>query len=581
MSGTTLPAGGRALTIGRVAGMPVAHLVLIGVVALLLFWGSLRHGMPYGNSYHYNLTWTNEVAEQMAAGTLYPRWLPSTWGGAGSPDFYFYPPLFFLVSGAFTVLSGLGAAFSQVWTAMLFHAVSGIGTWRLARSLEIAPLGCLAAAIALMAAPYHLIDWVIRNANAELAGYAALGFVLSGAIDVMRRRRGHLVLGCATMAAMLSHILLAPIAGLACAVLTLVFWRDATLRRLVEATVAGVAGVVAAGVYVVPAMLLRHTVDDEVLTDYHWSAHLLTLDNLGGTIVAWVYAANALHLAVIVIVLLALRHRLPAAAAAVAALTALCWFMWSPLAAPLYAHTPLEMLQFPWRFSVLADHAWALAVGMAVAGLAASASMFRRIVLGAALVLTTAGLLLFQPAFWQAPRATLWEPWTVYELRISPLEWLSAGTGERPFSFEDLKARQAPLPPLDGAPTVRVDGGSVDGGSVTVIAEAAREITFATTCESSCAVTFRRNYWAFWRLVSRDDGAEVALAPARPHPLATAVLPAGEHRWRLRLERPAVEYAGWAVSGLGILGLVAMALVVRRRERVGEESGRGKQGHVL
>lgn len=552
---------GRAVSI---AGMPALHLIAIVAWAVVLFWMSLKHGLPPGNSYHYNMTWTADIAEQMGDGVLYPRWLPSTWGGAGSPDFYFYPPLFFLVSGAIRAVTSLDVAVSLSWAGMLFHAVSGLGAWRLAKSLDLKPLACVVVALALMGAPYHLLDWISRSALAELAGYAALGFVLAGAVEVVRHGRGHLMLALATMAAMLSHILIAPIAAIGCLVIVGAFYRQATLRRLVEATAAGLAGVLAASVYVVPAMLLRGTVDDEVLTDYHWSDHLLSFDNLDGPLINWTYAANAANLLVILIVVALARRALPFQAVLVAGLAVACWFMWSPLAAPIYAHTPMQMLQFPWRFSVLADFAWALAVGMAVNMMGRGGPLIRRIGSGGAIAITAGTLVLLQPPFWKPNTGPIWEPWTLTELRISPLEWLSTGTGKRPFSFDDLAERGAPLPPLDGAPTV-----AAEGGTVAVVAESPREILFASDCAAPCAVTFRRNHWAQWRLEPIEGGEPVALAAAAPHPLATAVLPAGQMAWRMALHRPVAEYLGWALSGFGLAAIGGIWAMARRRRQAG------------
>ena len=60
---------------------------------MLLLAPSLVLGTLISHSSPQNLTWAGQFAEQFRAGILYPRWMPQSFDGLGSPAFYFYPPM--------------------------------------------------------------------------------------------------------------------------------------------------------------------------------------------------------------------------------------------------------------------------------------------------------------------------------------------------------------------------------------------------------------------------------------------------------------------------------------------------------
>jgi len=76
----------------------------IFVVALTIMTPALVWGPGATDSGIYNFIWTRQFGEAMASGQFYPRWLPDSFEGLGSPTFYFYPPFAFWVSGALDAL---------------------------------------------------------------------------------------------------------------------------------------------------------------------------------------------------------------------------------------------------------------------------------------------------------------------------------------------------------------------------------------------------------------------------------------------------------------------------------------------
>ncbi len=66
---------------------------VLAAASVLLLLPTLVLGTLISHSSPQNLTWASQFAEQFRAGILYPRWMPESFDGLGSPAFYFYPPL--------------------------------------------------------------------------------------------------------------------------------------------------------------------------------------------------------------------------------------------------------------------------------------------------------------------------------------------------------------------------------------------------------------------------------------------------------------------------------------------------------
>jgi len=140
----------------------------------------------------------------MAKGHLYPRWLPDSFEGLGSPTFYFYPPAAYWVSGSFKAL-GLSTLTAINMTALIALAASGFAMHQwLAYQQARARLG----AILYMAAPYHLIDFYNRGALAE---FVALIWppLIALSIHYLPRRRGIVGLALSYAGLILTHLPLA------------------------------------------------------------------------------------------------------------------------------------------------------------------------------------------------------------------------------------------------------------------------------------------------------------------------------------------------------------------------------------
>jgi hypothetical protein len=181
---------------------------LLALVAALLLVPTFLLGPGDSHSVTYNYVWTSQFGMEMAQGNLYPRWLPGSFEGLGSPTFYFYPPIAFWIAGAFDAL-GLSTLAAINMAAFLTLLLSGIAMhhWLSARGTYP-----LVGAILYMAAPYHLMDFYIRGALAEFTAFIWYPLIAL-AITRIPARRGFILLALAYSGLVLTHLPMAMLTG--------------------------------------------------------------------------------------------------------------------------------------------------------------------------------------------------------------------------------------------------------------------------------------------------------------------------------------------------------------------------------
>jgi hypothetical protein len=158
----------------------VQPLIFLGI-ALALMAPELVAGTTYNFSFRYNIVWGEQFVALMREGTLYPRWLPQSWDGLGSPTFYFYPPLFFWAAGLIGIFgSGLfDASTAMSLASAAFIALSAYAMRAWLRT-QVSERAAFFGAIGFLFVPYRLHDIYTRGALAEATAYLALPLVLLG-----------------------------------------------------------------------------------------------------------------------------------------------------------------------------------------------------------------------------------------------------------------------------------------------------------------------------------------------------------------------------------------------------------------
>jgi hypothetical protein len=222
----------------------VAYALLL-VLAALLVLPANRHGPLLYDSWAIDWVWADQFTAELAKGNLYPRWLPLSDAGLGSPVFYFYPPLSFHLTGLFG-LTGLSTYASIVAAFAAAFAASGIGCWHWLRGRSNHPL--LAAAF-FMTAPYHLFDFVVRGALAESVAIALIPTIAIGLRRIAERRGGVPFTAIAYGAIIGTHLPLA----LLVSVFLIPPYALLHRERLTAFAAAVATGIGLAAIYLVPA----------------------------------------------------------------------------------------------------------------------------------------------------------------------------------------------------------------------------------------------------------------------------------------------------------------------------------------
>ncbi len=543
-------------------------LLLVAGAAALLMLPSLLFGAPAGHDYHQQVVWIEAFTDRLMAGDLYPRWLGALWAGAGGPDFFFYPPLPYWISGALraALCPGCGADRILVLSGLFWLALSGMTFRPLARRF-VGRWSALAGAVVYMALPYHLgADWHDRVAHAEFAAAALLPLHLAAFLDCLAGRAAGPRLALWTAAILLCHLPTALIVASACLVLFVVVARAGGWRVPLRLGLAAVVGLGAAALYWLPAVTLLESVSSALMTEglYHWSRSFLTTEMMDCTPFfrgLWPPFAGLSAAAILCVALLG--RVAPGVRPVVLALIALVAFMVTPLARLFYEFTPLGWIQFAWRYLMLADLAFALAAAVAAQAALqstapeAGARMSRGI--GLAALAAMAGVAAFEHPGLRASRNM--NPVPALEMRLSAgaIEWLPRE------AFDLLTSGEtAPFEALPAIPRVRATP-AVPGVEAARLSASPRAETYRVDLLAPARVTFKRTYWRHARLVEAGTGRAIPTRASDGFPLTEAELPAGRGRYVLELPTLAVERAGAAFSAAGLAALLIWWAATRLR----------------
>ena len=502
---------------------------LIGLAALALMAPALIHGAPTGDSGGYNYVWTSQIAAEMARGVVYPRWLPQSFEGLGSPTFYFYPPLAHWLSGAFALITDPRRAISIAALVLLFASGAAMYLWLRPRSSYALLGGCL-----YMLAPYHLADFYERSALAEFGALAWLPLIAL-AIERQPRRWAGPLLAVSYAGLICTHL---PLALLASAILIppLVVWRAWREPMVaIRCAAAGAAGLALAGFYLAPALTLQgHTLMDQTMWGPGFEpARKSIFEFFGGEPTPGLYLMTALALEwalVAALALVARRDRFWA------------WMtLWALACAvgliPLISLPVLEKVQFPWR---------ALAIAEFVGVTAAIAALPRPAALVTAVVIALQSLVLVGHAALGGLKEPV-DPGFIAR-QVDALEYLPAELRPIPTS--------RPRPELD-----QLKGPLVRGPAASV--QVANDGSVSLKATADGVVTIRRAKFPRWQVES-DQGA----VPLLPGPLVNFEARAGE-TYQLAAVRTPAEVAGGWLSLAGLLLTALLALPPRRRRPSG------------
>jgi hypothetical protein len=328
------------------------------VAAAVLTVPAALSAVRTNDSFWIDWVWLDQFADQLRHGMIYPRWLPDSHAGLGSPVFYYYPPIAFYVGAPFAWagLSTYGAILAMFFVG---YALSGATMYLWAQGRASQPL---LGALIFLAAPYHSFNFYMRGAMAEFLATSMIPLVMLGLRRVSERSRHGFVLTAISYGALIcTHLPLALLAFL------FLFGPYALLKASRDASVllpialAFAGGIALSSIYLLPAFALAAYRDTASL----WA--LPTLYPANWTI--W-HPALADFNAMRDVLIIAASLAVPLAAIAVRHRSR--WAMFGLLCIglaigiiPMFWSLPiLKPVQFPFRLLPIGEFALATAIAL-------------------------------------------------------------------------------------------------------------------------------------------------------------------------------------------------------------------------
>jgi hypothetical protein len=530
--------------------------------------------------------WYTNFSAQLLAGELYPRWLINLNGGLGSPVFFFYAPLPYYITTPFTFImsGGIYGTLHLGASAALAVIASGLTAYLWLKERADAEAATVAAVL-YMLMPYHLaVDLYTRDAFGEVWAFVWMPLML---YFVRRIVGGNSKFAAPGLALAYAALITTHLPG------TLIFSpiplcyafyasEPSGRYRATLLTAGGMSlGAGLASIYLLPALLNQEFISlgDMLPEDYHQRWLRLSNFNLqlieGRVTLAFLLTAGVTVCAFIMARGTATtndnafkRERtfwISVAAASVLLMTAAGGFVWRII-------TPLQAIQFPWRFNAV------LCVA-AAAMIAAGVHSFRRdrprgagqlaaSVVGCVLVLG----------------------WVVFTAHVARKEFPSlrrgspAGT-DAAYLKRLEQGRDAPeYRPANAASTQTEDFAKLlsrichDGtqlakacvvegtGAITVERWQPREIALGVETAGGVTLNVNQFYYPGW--AAYVDGKPHPLAPSKPDGLLQLKLPAGTHDLQLRLEKTTPERSGELISAASVAALLLWLVAAKRRARI-------------
>lgn len=329
--------------------------IIVGVALLLTTPAMLSQPMTH-DSFWIDRVWADQFTSELAKGSLYPRWLPLSHGGLGSPVFYYYPPLAFYLIGLFGLI-GFPTFSSIVAAGFAGFVASGLAMYAWLKDSAKAPLF---GALAFMGAPYHVLDFYSRGAIAE---FIAIAFIPLVAVGLRRASEGRFILCAFAYAGLiLSSLPLALLVSLFFVAPFGLYLCRLEPTRAVRIALPLSLGLAMASIYLVPAIALDSYRDSAALWKLNWfkpeNWSLISWDQTASLIRAkLIFGVLILSLLQPTIVLLFSAQRRWGFYAF------FCLAMAAALVPVIWQLPLLQAVQFPFRILPLAE--FAIAAGVA------------------------------------------------------------------------------------------------------------------------------------------------------------------------------------------------------------------------
>ena len=552
---------------------------------ILLTLPALIYGFPeITDDATQHVLYIRSFSQQFWAGELYPRWLSEMNAGLGSPTFFYYPPLSYVITSLIKPLTPFWLASNHGWgllglSSCLAVTLSGICMYRWLREL-VDPWPAFAASLLYMLMPYHVaVDLYTRGAFAELWGFVWMPLTLFFTSRIAKGRPFAMAGLAVAYAALITTHLPTTVIFSAVPVVYVVFGRVATERRtvVIRVVVAMVLGIGLASIFLLPALGTTSYVHlahlNEVTKNYFNYENWFLFSKLK----LWGDETSKLSVMLLFVIVpmlgaiyLAFANRnVRRELLLFTGISAVSVFMMVSASKPIWKLLPpLQAIQFPYRINnlVSVSAATLLALGFS------SLKLHRRKVnllivaeiIACVCVWMTATVLAARSAFLR------FNPLPEYAARVDHELSLSIGGFELWPRNTVVGTQEQTLTKVangDLSPRARVVEGT---GTVAVRDWRPRSILLSMALQTDSVVHLNQLYFPGHtaKIVGRE--VSVPIQPTEAEGLISVVLPAGNYDVSLTLEPGVYERAGQTISTVAAFGVLLLILYewsLRKRRR--------------
>lgn len=539
--------------------LPIRHtrsgLIDLSIGILVLSLGlhllyALLNTPVFGDDAFVHLSWSEDFVRLREMGVELPKWTPFTFGGLGSPTFYFYPPFCYLIGDA---LYGLGLPLDGT---RLYHGIQSLAlllcvpcSFLYLRRISPSDKLALAGSLLYSVAAYRYVDAYTRSALGEFVAFCWVPLCFL-AVDLLVERRSTLraVQVIVLFAISLGLLLLTNIPT-ASATLTVLIPYAAYrfgLKRLLEAwplVVGSLLGALLCSFYLLPLIEFKPFIQTEKLWNFDvfgsdWHHVLLEIFVEGPR-------KNAIHVSALVSMAMLgfglwmlWRGNRSREAKGWLLVGGLAIFLQLPfIADPLWSILPnLQLLQFSWRLTIIVALSLAVAIILCYSEQGRAASL---LLLSASIV-----TLYFYARYGYIMATYPPPPVMVGEIRQGAPEYVNVHTMRSKDSVLAMTKRRFHDPlvqVLDGEATIT----SMSGVSTASIMQ------FSINAKDSVTLQLHHFYWP--QLTLESARGSMPIYPDQDG-LIRARIPGDVTQWRLTQSKSQAERRGELVS------LVSVAL---------------------
>lgn len=522
----------------------------------------LQFVMPFiyplsGHDAAVHLNWLGQFPRLFREGNLYPRWMPDSFWGFGSPAFYFYPPLAYWSASLLSfILPDSPVAIYQ--TLGFLATVASVGTCYLyLRSMTESKRAAFIGALFYGVFPYRLLDLYLRNAIGEHIAFIFLPLIFLTVEMALRKTgrkdflRSEILAAIGWSGILLSNIPMSVIALYCVPVYSIIRASEKkNYVRLFFPAVGACIGAAIAAVYLLPIAVYTSAAMIPSLWNRHYTA-----SNWGYSIIELFYSNYRINYTGMVIILavgiwLCYRFLVKRAATAkknlaatFSILLAITLALEIPyLLMPLWTALPLfSLIQFAYRWNSII--AFAAAVYIALYFTVEGKYIPWLVgILSTVTIIIAVGYFITMHGF-------TWHN-SAFAGKADAPEYLSSRADTNFTRAKKMFAEHA----MDDLIS------SSDPSQFHIISVSSESIRFSKgQSQQDAAVIFHRMYFPSWQLRS-SAGNEIPVT-ADSIGRMTAVLPTEAYEYTLSIEKNEQEKTGAVITFTGIVLLAVLSVL--------------------